>query len=69
MNLYSYGNDPVNLIDPWGLAGIEDTEGYKFFAGVGSYFRGIYRTFRFTARFSGLLGKCEKNVLKKKMRF
>src|SRR3989442_3288217 len=56
LNLYAYvGNDPVNIVDLDGLSASGD-----FVRGAASYFEGIYGTFRYAARFSGLLGKCEQ---------
>ena len=58
-NLYGYVlNDPINSLDSVGLFGMKEV-GDFIYGGV-SYFTGIAGTFRYAARYAGLLGECEK---------
>ena len=75
-NLYGYTfSDPVNLIDPAGLApGLGPrpfgpppgwvTGPENFAKGVNSYFRGLYRAGRQGARIAGWMGSCEQRNAK-----
>lgn len=55
-NFFTYvQNDPINFIDPSGYSALGDA-----LSGSGSYFRGLYRAGRSTARILGFLGPCEQ---------
>ena len=78
-NLYGYAlNDPVNLVDSWGLLSWDDVSvsieegiqaGKNFTAGVISYPRGIIRAIINIARHAGIFGENDQKCAQKEAQY